>query len=841
MGARLLVGVIGAAGMGAQIGWARLSSVALGGTFAAAAFTLSGAMIGLAAGAAWGGRPRSRPGVAALAAAAAALVCPGTLAALSRLEGHPLVRTVLVGLLLTLAHAPFGAVLPAVAGVRGRSDDADLYGAGALGSAIGAVVVGGVLHRCLAVDTTGVLLGAAILAAGLLGRPQPRPAGMRNPAPGAVSLPVLALAFGLGFLGLASELSWTRALGFAWEASPLTFAWVAAAHVAGLAVGAWRAGKIPIPLLLGAASAVLGAAALAAPEAALVRSSPARLATALALVGLPAAAAGAVFARLLSRTGATAPLLAANAAGSAVGPLAVWTLADHLPWAPRVLLGLAVAYAVFCALSTPSGRLRFAPLATAAGFFLLPAGPSVGHFGADPERAGREVEAVVLPFVDAGAASTVVVSRDTRLGLDHLWIDRSHQGDTSVLGRRIPRRLGALPCRALGRPPGRTAVIGLGLGLTLSGLMDAGAGTVEVAELSGGVIRANRTILADVNGRVLDRAGVRVVREDGRVLLADAREPYDMIVVDMVFPSASGAGALFSREFYDLARRRLGADGLFVHWIPCSQLDPEDFASVVAGFLESFPDGSGWVGHLGPGRLILGLAGGRGSASLGGDVALNAAALRRISEDASPFRDADARMEYRSSEPSRFRGRILRRLVDVLPPESPWAPCAGAALAEEDGKPERARRLYVEAARRFPGATDAEAQIERMAYETCLRRAREAAARRDEASMVLSLRGAAAYGVEGRIALGDALAARGRFSEALAEFDRAAASAPRSADARLKAALAASFAGDLPRARARLEEAADLRPDRPPLFRHLEAQFKAADSRPPTSSLLPPK
>ena len=150
--------------------------------------------------------------------------------------------------------------------------------------------------------------------------------------------------------------------------------------------------------------------------------------------------------------------------------------------------------------------------------------------------------------------STVAVTRDTRSGVDILWIDRGFQGDTSPLGRRIPAALGTLPGDLLGRTPRRALAIGLGMGVTLSRIS---ADSLEVAELSRGVIEANRTLLADVNSHVLERPGLTVHHADGRRVLADAPEPYDLIVTDMMFPTVAGAGNLYSREFYALARRRL--------------------------------------------------------------------------------------------------------------------------------------------------------------------------------------------------------------------------------------------------------------------------------------------
>jgi spermidine synthase len=154
---------------------------------------------------------------------------------------------------------------------------------------------------------------------------------------------------------------------------------------------------------------------------------------------------------------------------------------------------------------------------------------------------------------------------------------------------------------------------------------------------------------------------------DGRRVLADAAEPYDLIVADMMFPTVAGAGNLYSREFYALARRRLTADGLFVHWLPGFLLAPEDLAAIAAAFLESFPEGSAWIGHLDPERLILGLAGGRVAGSDRSRLLLTSAQLRRLAGEAAPLRDADPRLEIRSNRRGEtgFGRANLSRLLDL--------------------------------------------------------------------------------------------------------------------------------------------------------------------------------
>lgn len=825
---RILVFVVGAASLAGQVCWSRLAATVVGGTFAAWAITLVGAMTGLSVGAAWAGSGRFRLPAVLVAAGVTLTGLPFVLPQLARWEGLPLMRVALTALLLCAAHLPFGAFLPTLVAwrrIEGR-DVGRLCAIGSLGAVIGALAAGEFLAGVLALDHLGLLLGAIVLAAlPLAGK---RSAGV--PTPPAAGEPgswrLLLAAFALGLLGLATESLWMRLLGFTWESNTLCFALVTASTVAGLSFGAWIAPRLSLGVAVGSAAVSLAAAASLSPLAVQAFGIPARLGVALMLVGVPAAMSGATFILLLGRMKggsgrALGVLSGANSAGAAAGPLVLLAGGPWIAWPSQVLLLIAAGYAGL--LAAIAGRRSVLPalgLATALGLWagMAPSGPAITDYH-PTARAEAGFETVTMPYVKPSLESTVAVTRDTRTGMEIVWIDRGFQGDTSPLGRRIPERLGRLPCELLGRVPRRAMVIGLGTGVTLKSIVDSGATNVEVVEISRGIIDANRTILADLNGDVLAKPAVRVRHGDGRTLLLDATEPIDLLVTDMIFPTVVGAGNLFSREFYDLARRRLTSDGLFIHWIPCFLLSPEDLCAVVGAFIDVFPEGAGWIGSLGPQRLILGLAGG----AIPGGGALGADDLRTLAGDAARVRDADPRLETRSRESGRgdFGSRNFRRILQLVerksdPASRAWISFAqGESIADADRG--QAAAFYREAARLAPGKTDAEVRLAGLAVEGSLAAARRAAESQNHDLMIANLRRAASQESlsAGNLVLADALAASGRFKEAAAELRKAAAKSPRSAEVRLKLSLLAGELGDRAAAAREYESASALRAEHP--------------------------
>lgn len=846
---RLLVFALGAASLAGQVSWSRLTATVVGGTFGAWALTLFGAMAGLSLGAGWAGlRPTgSRRRLAAILGACAAtlIAMPHLILSLGRLEGAPATRGVAAALILAAAHFPFGAFLPSMAasGSPATRNLGALYALSSLGAVAGALGAGEFLQAVMALDHLGVLLGLMVLAAAAL-LPASAPAADRpgGSEPRPISGSLVLVAFSMGILGLAAESLWLRVLGFYWESNTRCFALVTGATVGGFSLGSWAAGLLSrrrttgrrdVGIALGLAAVAVAAAAGAAPLAVGATSAIERVVATFLMVGVPAAASGAAFILLLECAGvkggsvrALGFISGANSAGAAAGPLLLWAGGAWVSWPAQFLLVLAAGYAVLVgAVAGRRAALTGLALASALGVWsgLSTAGPALTDFH-PTARAGSDVDTVTIPFLRPSLESTVTVTRETRTGLEIVWIDRGFQGDTSPLGRRIPERLGRLPCELLGRPPERAMVIGLGTGVTLSSIVEAGASSVDVAELSRGVLEANRTVLAEINGHVLSNKAVRVRHGDGRPLLLDAASPYDLIVTDMIFPTVLGAGNLFTREFYDLARRRLTPDGVFVHWVPCFLLSPEDLASVTRAFLDVFPRGSACIGYFGPRRFILGLA--AGSVQPDGCV-LGPAELAALAAGATATRDADPRLETRSRESGdgKFGVENLERIMGLMDAAAArgWRCFGEAGLAElaAEGRPpgsaerrsllDRAVALYREAS--SLGVADAAFQLSSLAFERSLETAREASDRRDADRMFESLRRAAAHQSwgTGNVFLADVLVGRGRLEEAAQELRKAVAKSPRAADAHLRLGLVARELGDHDTARREFDRAAALR------------------------------
>jgi spermidine synthase len=142
---------------------------------------------------------------------------------------------------------------------------------------------------------------------------------------------------------------------------------------------------------------------------------------------------------------------------------------------------------------------------------------------------------------------------------------------------------------------GRALLIGLGTGHSAATLASIGYGEVDVAEFAPGIVEAARTRFGHLNQGVLSFPNVALHVEDGRnVLLTDPHRDYDLITVEITSIWFAGATNVYSREFYELAKKRLRPNGVLQQWIQLHHISPREIESVLATVRAVFPHVSLW-------------------------------------------------------------------------------------------------------------------------------------------------------------------------------------------------------------------------------------------------------
>jgi tetratricopeptide (TPR) repeat protein len=154
-------------------------------------------------------------------------------------------------------------------------------------------------------------------------------------------------------------------------------------------------------------------------------------------------------------------------------------------------------------------------------------------------------------------------------------------------------------------------VIGFGVGNTThAATLHPSVRRVELADLSRDIL-VHAPYFDEGNKGVLGDPKVVVHINDGRQHL-QMRPPgsYDLIVLEPPPIAYAGVGALYSREFYELARTRLEPNGYISQWLPTYQVPPATALAMVRAFVDVFPE-SVLLSGAGSDLLLLGANGPR--------------------------------------------------------------------------------------------------------------------------------------------------------------------------------------------------------------------------------------
>lgn len=194
-------------------------------------------------------------------------------------------------------------------------------------------------------------------------------------------------------------------------------------------------------------------------------------------------------------------------------------------------------------------------------------------------------------WVDEGLENTVAITDSRTTDERKMYINGQPQATTFAAVTNFHKLIGHLPV-LLHADPRRALVIGLGGGATGGALAAHSGVEVDLVELSSAVVGA-APLFASVNGDVLERPNVALHVDDGRNFLLVTDQRYDVITADIIRPNHAGAGNLYSREYYQLARERLAEGGIMLQWL--EQLSEEQYRLLMRSFVEVFPYVTLWA------------------------------------------------------------------------------------------------------------------------------------------------------------------------------------------------------------------------------------------------------
>jgi spermidine synthase len=544
-----------------------------------------------------------------------------------------------------------GATLPAIARwvettPRGMSWLGFFYGGNIVGAVTGCLLAGFYLLRVhglgyatlVAVIINLAVAGAALALSRVAAYEAPADADDVSVDPDEkantrANWPIYAAAALSGMSALSAEVVWTRILSLTLGGTVYTFSLILAAFLFGLGIGSSFGSAIARDRITARRALVwcqfLIILGVAWAGYALTRqlpywpinpglaSSPSftfqiDMVRALWVVLPSAVLWGASFPLALAAAGAekdsgklVGRMYAANTVGSILGSSIMALAFIQFFGTVRaqrfiiVLAALSTLVLVLPLVRNAAGKIELAPrhFAAAAATILVailaatsiaPIPPLLAAYGRWMPLRMENANDIVA--VREGQQATVAISRLSNGVLNYHNAGKV-QASSEPQDMRLQRMLGHLTTLL---PPkaDNVLVIGFGAGVTAGAVsIDPAVKTQTIAEIEKVVPQTASEWFGEHNFNVKNNPKVTVRIDDGRHFLLTTKQKFDAITSDPLDPWVKGAAALYTEEFWSLAKSKLNPGGVVTVFVQLYESSPEAVKSEVATFFKVFPDG----------------------------------------------------------------------------------------------------------------------------------------------------------------------------------------------------------------------------------------------------------
>ena len=136
--------------------------------------------------------------------------------------------------------------------------------------------------------------------------------------------------------------------------------------------------------------------------------------------------------------------------------------------------------------------------------------------------------------------------------------------------------------------PEKTAIVGLGTGLTAGAVLQFDIDKLDLYEINPGVVEANKYFAVESHFALSDQR-TKLIMGDARRNLSLSGEQYDVIISEPSNPWVEGEGFLFTKEYYEIIDEHLRENGIFVQWIGAYEYSEEDFYILLNTIRYAFP------------------------------------------------------------------------------------------------------------------------------------------------------------------------------------------------------------------------------------------------------------
>ncbi len=533
-----------------------------------------------------------------------------------------------------------GASLPVIGllSKQFRTSLAYLYAVNTLGAASGVMIVAFVLIPLLGVSGSVQCVAALNIMVALIAWFYPSPAqelGSEADQSAAInSTNMLSFRMSVfvvmltGFITFVLEVAWFRALTAAFMSTSEAFAVMLSSTLLALGIGAWLVpifkrifSSIGTVLLISGILILIATPIVERVDLFVDTKSDMPLwlfvqwyALCTYVIGLPVLFIGVALPWILEsqhRPKEWSRLYALNAFAGVVGAIcSAWIFLPLLgfaktAWLAGGLIGVAGVVII------PCSKSLFLKLALPCAFaFALCLESGAGHMRVLGESKYGFGEATVLASYEGPDVTTSVVQyKDkSKILIVDGFVATAQAGE--YVGQHFEHYMqwmGHLPM-AMHDAPKQALVICMGTGQTANAVRLENPDNLDVVDINKNIFKMAHHF--ESNNAVLQDPRVRSIVMDGRAYMRRTRKIYDVITLEPMPPNFAGVNALYSKEFYVMAKQKLSAQGYIAQWLPFHLVSVEYGASIARTFQDVFPDAVLWIDPQSTTGILLGSADG---------------------------------------------------------------------------------------------------------------------------------------------------------------------------------------------------------------------------------------
>lgn len=197
-------------------------------------------------------------------------------------------------------------------------------------------------------------------------------------------------------------------------------------------------------------------------------------------------------------------------------------------------------------------------------------------------------------YTGEGTHASVAVSRLANGVLNYHNAGKV-QASSEPQDMRLQRMLGHLTT-LIPENPRSVLVIGFGAGVTAGAVsIDPRVEKVTIAEIEPLVPEVVSTYFSEHNFGVAQNPKTVIHIDDARHFLLTTDETFDAITSDPFDPWVKGSATLYTREFFELMKRKLNPGGVVTVFVQLYESGLEAVKSEIATFVDVFPNATVWA------------------------------------------------------------------------------------------------------------------------------------------------------------------------------------------------------------------------------------------------------